>query len=1057
MSRSNIFSHQLNKGRPGRFGPAVAFHEVFKQTSTMETIVVHGYAKRGRFAPQGCRWYAGLPTMLVADESKLRAVQIWLDRLILVSLVLATFVLGCQQLFDGDTWWHLRSGEWILSHRRVPTLDPFSFASADRPWIDLHWGFQVLVASAYRLGGLAAVILLTATVCAGTILIALAARGRTWPVCLVAAVWIPAVLLMAGRFVPRPEVLSLLFVSAYLAILAGCDQRPQLVWWLVPLQVLWVNVHGLFALGPILLAAYLLDVVAHRRDATRRPAGRVALAWIAVAGACLVNPYGLTGALFPLEILPKITESANPFKAYIAEFKDLASYLRNESIDAGIRSFQGRIECFLLLLLSVSFVLPALWRTYSHASARQTAASPARETILRAAALMAAILILLAMWSLPLIGSHLWLVEIGAWLPIAACLLGLATATVMFRSSLVAAVFAACAGIACGGGLRWLRSILLGSHASVDSGPRVLGLAAWPLITILATIVSVGLTLRAGGRVFRLLLAAAFAYLALSAIRNSNLFALVAGFLIAANLGEWIAEILERATPGRRRLGVGLAVSAAVAGLIIAGTALIAAGVPSGIRGGLFRIGLGEIPLTFAHDAARFAGQPEMPKHALVYDLAQSGVYLFHNAPERKPFMDPRLEIPSRATFQTYVRVEQQLKRGDAGWAEAIDQMGNPLIVLDHATHKNAEGTLIVDPRWRCVYFDAIACVFLPTARTDLLARYPTVSFAARHFQKSGTPLAAPDADALLAESRGLFGIGWALLSRREFTWTVRLPMLLLSADRARESLRSAPRNAEAWLALGDALWNQAPNMSIRPLGPADAWDPAHGVTESQATFAYRRAIELDPQAPGVQPTLDRTLAFRGMADARDALAPEPSGIYKGAATSKVKPAKENEVPPSWSDTAELSRLVAQLLERGRPLAAAGLAREAERRDMPLAWELADRLAITDMHLGDPASARRLWERARHAPSEALRLTRIAEADLAALEFDRAAAHLHTALKEDPRLGEAWFALALLHFQTGEASATLDAARAGLPCQLTGPQRESLERMVSVVSPFVHR
>lgn len=63
------------------------------------------------------------------------------------------FLLGCYELFDPDIWWHLRSGQWILEHGRVPRLDIFSFASADRVWVDLHWGFQVLLAIAYSVGG----------------------------------------------------------------------------------------------------------------------------------------------------------------------------------------------------------------------------------------------------------------------------------------------------------------------------------------------------------------------------------------------------------------------------------------------------------------------------------------------------------------------------------------------------------------------------------------------------------------------------------------------------------------------------------------------------------------------------------------------------------------------------------------------------------------------------------------------------------------------------------------------------------------------------------------
>jgi hypothetical protein len=57
-----------------------------------------------------------------------------------------TMVLGSQELFDADTWWHLRAGQWILANRQIPTVDNFSFGSAYRPWIDLSWLFQIVLA-----------------------------------------------------------------------------------------------------------------------------------------------------------------------------------------------------------------------------------------------------------------------------------------------------------------------------------------------------------------------------------------------------------------------------------------------------------------------------------------------------------------------------------------------------------------------------------------------------------------------------------------------------------------------------------------------------------------------------------------------------------------------------------------------------------------------------------------------------------------------------------------------------------------------------------------------
>ena len=61
------------------------------------------------------------------------------------------------------------------------------------------------------------------------------------------------------RFAPRPEVLSLLGVAIYLTVLSRADGTPELAWALPLVQVAWVNTHGLFVLGPMILGAYMAE------------------------------------------------------------------------------------------------------------------------------------------------------------------------------------------------------------------------------------------------------------------------------------------------------------------------------------------------------------------------------------------------------------------------------------------------------------------------------------------------------------------------------------------------------------------------------------------------------------------------------------------------------------------------------------------------------------------------------------------------------------------------------------------------------------------------------
>ncbi len=119
------------------------------------------------------------------------------DRVLLLLMIAFAFLLGCQQLADADFWWQVRSGQWILEQRSVPALDPFTFASADRTWLDLHWLFQVVLAAAYAVGGVPGAILMTSAVCAALVMVVFTLRDRRWPIWLTAACWLPAVALMS--------------------------------------------------------------------------------------------------------------------------------------------------------------------------------------------------------------------------------------------------------------------------------------------------------------------------------------------------------------------------------------------------------------------------------------------------------------------------------------------------------------------------------------------------------------------------------------------------------------------------------------------------------------------------------------------------------------------------------------------------------------------------------------------------------------------------------------------------------------------------------------------
>jgi len=75
----------------------------------------------------------------------------------LVALLVGVGVITFQSKYcvlDADIGWHLRVGDWIVSHRAVPHVGVLSRTAAARPWIAYSWGYEVLLSRAYAWFGL---------------------------------------------------------------------------------------------------------------------------------------------------------------------------------------------------------------------------------------------------------------------------------------------------------------------------------------------------------------------------------------------------------------------------------------------------------------------------------------------------------------------------------------------------------------------------------------------------------------------------------------------------------------------------------------------------------------------------------------------------------------------------------------------------------------------------------------------------------------------------------------------------------------------------------------
>jgi hypothetical protein len=226
---------------------------------------------------------------------------LWVGVFIYALLVLT----GNHLLIDPDTMWQITVGQWILDHHAVPETDVYSFTMYGQPWVSTQWLAQVVYAKAYALAGWSGPVVLAAT--ASAVTFALLTKFLTRNLSERAAlVFVAAALaLTVPHLLARPHVLALPVMVAWIGgLIAAADRRGAPSFWLLPLMVLWANLHGGFVFGLVMIAPIALDAVLNA-DAHLRKS--LVLRWAAFAAAALIagccTPYGWNSLLASQKIL----------------------------------------------------------------------------------------------------------------------------------------------------------------------------------------------------------------------------------------------------------------------------------------------------------------------------------------------------------------------------------------------------------------------------------------------------------------------------------------------------------------------------------------------------------------------------------------------------------------------------------------------------------------------------------------------------------------------------------------------------------------------------------
>lgn len=219
---------------------------------------------------------------------------------------------------DYDTAWHIAAGDLIRDLGYVPVTDSWSFTSGETIWYNVSWLWDVLLSYFNQYFGLSALYYFNAILYGVVIaVVAFNLTLRKMPLASIAiSVLLTAVVLWQYSCL-RPYTFTFIAVSLYQAYLYLYvkSKNPKYLIILPFLMILWINIHGGFLAGFILIGAYSFVALLDK--------AWVEASWLTLIGAIcvlslLINPYGF-------EIYKAITSTtASGFTSYINEWRSFS-------------------------------------------------------------------------------------------------------------------------------------------------------------------------------------------------------------------------------------------------------------------------------------------------------------------------------------------------------------------------------------------------------------------------------------------------------------------------------------------------------------------------------------------------------------------------------------------------------------------------------------------------------------------------------------------------------------------------------------------------------------
>ncbi len=221
------------------------------------------------------------------------------------------FIGAGYSVWDADIWWHLRNAEYLFATGSTPHFDFYSYTTNSHLWMNHEWLAEIPYYLAWRAAGLLGSYLPFLTMLVllllGFFYLAYMRTGNLKGAFLVSCF---AVFLTKVSYGPRTILFGYAFLIILLLLLGRYRETGKApLWILPPLFCLWINTHGSWLLGLIMLGIYIVSGLVEgswgRVDAVKWTPQQLKHL-LAVTGASVaalfINPFTYRLVIYPFDL-----------------------------------------------------------------------------------------------------------------------------------------------------------------------------------------------------------------------------------------------------------------------------------------------------------------------------------------------------------------------------------------------------------------------------------------------------------------------------------------------------------------------------------------------------------------------------------------------------------------------------------------------------------------------------------------------------------------------------------------------------------------------------------